>query len=274
MTLEDAFKKLNCTKNPNVELMEQARNSYRVHLENSVLTSDFEEKVMELLNYIGFSENDWEEEALARKIAEIMRQECIPTICECCCYPYSQLQEAQRTKDIPYSYFDAFLTRKSKFHIQEEIKKYRDAVKYVRTVSEFRSRFDDLFAYQSVLPPDFWKQKVKLFEMEFNRSIVPVFYKWFTQVTNSSINSEVWTAFLKEGDAAVAYFGHDASLVLACNNFVNSHGHDNATKRDLDAIGETYIKGIYIILRHLVEDTSLKVAQNIKILHQYRQTKK
>lgn len=132
ISLKAAFRKLQCTKFPDKELMKQTRIAYMRDLAARVPLSNFEKKYTELSDYLDYFDTKLDEELLTAKIIEDMKPVLATKIYNCCCSP-SEANEAIQQKKHPLTYFEAFLSDESEAFIQESAKIFEDSIELVHT---------------------------------------------------------------------------------------------------------------------------------------------
>lgn len=86
INLETAFRKLQCTKFPDRELMQQARLTYMRDLAANTPCSNFEVKYDQLSGYLDFFDIELDEKLLTERITNAMKSMFVIEICKCCNY--------------------------------------------------------------------------------------------------------------------------------------------------------------------------------------------
>ena len=289
--LKEAFEHLNCTKVPDHELMKQARSCYNRDLAITIECSAFEKSYLDLLGYLDFSKIELDKTQLTQRISAVMKQVCIPSICRCCNYTIDNLNPQKQKSTISPSYFDAFLTSESRTRIQKATAQFDNTISLISIVTELRNHYENLYAHHNERSEDQWKSTQDSLKQIADEYIFKPFPAWFVQMwayvyqekvefkdielgyreqTVSWIVSK-WPDFLKDGEKAITYLGHDASIVVNSNKIAYSRFANFEVMSMLNRVCETFIKGICLTFQRLIENLAPQVAQEVAFFQRYQQ---
>ena len=140
ISLEMAFKQLQCTKFPNRELMRQTRITYMRDLAAHVPLSGFEKRYNELSGYLNLFDIELDEKLLTERITNAMKPMFVIEICKCCDYRPTETVQSD-SEYIPATYFDAFLSEESEAFIKKSTEIFEDTVELVQTITTLRQQY-------------------------------------------------------------------------------------------------------------------------------------
>lgn len=284
ISLETAFKKLQCTKFPNRELMKQARITYMRDLAVHAPLSDFEKRYNELSRYLDLLDIELDETALREKIISEMKPLFVIEICNCC---YYTSPEAVQAECFPATYFEAFLLDKSKSFVQDGIKIFNDSVDLVQAITVLRQKYDRL-------PPNV-PDNNRAFEQFVYRNVVIPHIIWFVRAwafinrkepafdnaklqcptENDIVEMTQYVSreafdFSRKGLDAVSYFGEPAKSAYKHSQITENAESQCHVKQVLNVLNKDLVLGICLVFQRIAEDLAIEVSKSIKLFQKYK----